>query len=346
MKGLLKKELTVSIFIGASYFLLWAAALFISADFNGREFLVAYKYFCWQNCYVLFLSLLIFHVLLKFISRRAYKFIWIAVFSILVLLLLTAGYQAWLALGMRAGMYPEAEKKLISSGYIIRGIIYQLYGIAYFSSIKLLFGISSLKNRNSQLQLEKKTAELNYLKSQTNPQFLFNTLNNLYALAEDRSALTGGAILRLSEILRYMLYESDTNLVAIGKEIQICKEYIELEKMRYDDSLVIEICGEVEDPDLLIPPLLLIPLIENAFKHGVAETINKPFIHISYSIKERRLFFDVENSISRTGSKVIGLGNLRKQLDLLFTDYKLDINIKETSFQVSLYINLDSYAKV
>ncbi len=351
MKGILKHELTTSLLTGASYFLLWAVAIIISVDYNVQEFGMAYGYTCWQNGYGLLVSLLLFHVLIPFVNNRKYKIPWGIGAGILVFILISAVYQGWLKLGMRIGSYPVIEKEMMTRGYVVRGIIYLLYGIAYFTTIKLLIHIVRLKNRNNRLQLEKKNAELSYLKSQTNPHFLFNTLNNLYSLAEERSPRTAGAILRLSDILRFMLYESDAAFISIGKEMKIIREYIELERMRYDDSLDITILEEVDDTGQLVPPLLLIPLVENAFKHGVSETIHQPFIKIRLQVKQSRLIFIVENSKSRrefTGQlkENIGLGNLRRQLDLLFSNYKLEIKNEATSFQVHLSIYLDSYGKV
>ncbi len=351
MNGLLKRTFVTSILIGASYFLLWAVAIIISLDYNFREFGQSYLYTCWQNVYGLMVSLLIFHVILPFINTRKNKIAWSILSGIFILVLLAAVYQLWLRLGMRIGTYPIVEQTMLSSGYVVRGIIYLLYGIAYFTTIKLLIHIVRLKDRNNRLQLEKKNAELSYLKSQTNPHFLFNTLNNLYSLAEERSPLTAGAILRLSEILRFMLYESEASLISIGKEMKIIREYIELERMRYDDSLSISITEDVDDAGQLVPPLLLIPLVENAFKHGVSETIHQPFIRIDLKVKRHQLVFTVENSKSKREHAGqmrvnIGLGNLRRQLDLLFADSSLEIKNEATGFRVCLSIELDSYGKV
>lgn len=351
MKGILKHELAISLLTGASYFLLWAVAIIISVEYNVPEFGRAYGYTCWQNGYGLLVCLLLFHVLIPFVRDRKYKIGWGIGAGLLVLILISAVYQEWLQLGMQIGTYPSVEKAMMNRGYVVRGIIYLLYGIAYFTTIKLLIHIVRLKNRNNRLQLEKKNAELNYLKSQTNPHFLFNTLNNLYSLAEDRSPRTAGAILRLSDILRFMLYESEAQFITIGKEMKIIREYIELERMRYDDSLNISVEEEVDDTGQLVPPLLLIPLVENAFKHGVAETIYQPFIKIRLQVKQNQLIFGVENSKSRKEvsgqlKENIGLSNLRRQLDLLFFNYKLEIKDEATGFMVRLSIDLDSYGKI
>ncbi len=350
MKAIFKNEYIISLLIGASYLMLWAAALLISVDFNLPEFLQSYTYTFWQNSYMLAVVLLIFHVLLKFIAKRKRKTGWRILFALLILLLLSAGYQAWLQLGMEIGTYPEVEKQFINNGYYIRGIIYQLYGIAYFTSVKLVLHVLQLKSRNNQLLLEKKIAELHYLKSQTNPHFLFNTLNNIYSLANAKSDLTAGSVLRLSEILRYMLYGAEAGLVRAEKEISIIKEYIELERLRYDDTLKIIFDTTLDDPRTMIPPLLMLPLVENAFKHGVSQTIIFPFITIRLSIVSSRMKLTVENSKSpgkpANYKENIGINNLRKQLELLFSDYQLAIENREKTFFVYLSINLNSYAKV
>ncbi|MBN8688129.1 MAG: sensor histidine kinase [Chitinophagales bacterium] len=351
MKGLLSNSFVVSILTGISYFLLWALAILISVNYTVSEFRTAYMYSCWSNLFGFFISLLIFHVFLLFIRKRKRKVVWGIGAGMIVLLLLSLGYQVWLRLGMQLGAYPVLEKEMYSSGYVIRGIIYLLYGIAYFTTIKLLLYIIRLNHRNNRLLLEKKTAELSFLKSQTNPHFLFNTLNNLYGLAVQDSSQTADAILRLSEILRFMLYESDKAVIPAGKELKIIREYIELERMRYDQSLVISIEEDLEDEQQLIPPLLLMPLVENAFKHGVSDTLEHPFIHIRLQIRQSILLFEVKNSKSRIPradelNGRIGLGNLRRQLELLFAEYNLDITDEPAFYSVKLSINLNKHAVV
>ena len=194
-------------------------------------------------------------------------------------------------------------------------------------------------------------ARLSELQSRIRPHFLFNTLNNLYGLAVQGSSQTPDAILRLSEILRFMLYESDKALIPAGKELKIIREYIELERMRYDASLQLTMEADIEDEQQLIPPLLLMPLVENAFKHGVSDTLEHPFIHIHLAIRQATLLFEVRNSKSRVPRTKeingrIGLGNLRRQLELLFAEYKLDITDEPTFYSVKLFINLSKHAVV
>jgi len=145
-----------------------------------------------------------------------------------------------------------------------------------------------------------------------------------------------------------MLYETGGEYIAIEQELKVMTDYIALEKLRYDESLRINFNHDLEDMKQSIPPLLLIPLVENAFKHGVSETRNHPFVQIHLSVKSRQLHFVVKNSAeaSLTDDRVkesIGLANLRRQLALLFADYDLSIQHRESVFTASLKINLASH---
>lgn len=348
MKKYVRTDFIQSIFIGLSYILLWAPAVFISVNLSLTEFLIMYGYRTWMNIYVLITCLFIFHVLYPAVQRKQYHTAWITLSIAAIAVILTAGNIEWLKLGMLINTYPANERTIINNNYIVRSVIFQLYGISYFTVIKLLIRFIKLKSRNQQLVLEKKTSELNFLKSQTNPHFLFNTLNSIYALARDKSDLTADSVMRLSDILRYMLYETQSELIAVSKEIEIMEDYIELQKMRYDDSLTVVFKKDIDNPLQQIPPLLLIHLVENAFKHGATEVINAPSILITLDIRNNRLQFTVHNSIGynnipEESKNNIGLTNLRRQLSLLFSKHQLDITKNGDSFTVSLDIDLNSY---
>ena len=144
-----------------------------------------------------------------------------------------------------------------------------------------------------------------------------------------------------------MLYETGGDFISIEQEIKIISDYVDLEKLRYDDSLHVNFNYDVEDMRQALPPLLLMPLVENAFKHGVSETRGQPFVDIHLSVKQRQLIFVVKNS-SETfpGESVkenIGLSNLRRQLELLYTNYDLHIQQGQSEFTATLKINLASH---
>ena len=145
-----------------------------------------------------------------------------------------------------------------------------------------------------------------------------------------------------------MLYETSGEYIAIEHELKIISDYIALEKLRYDESLRINFNYDIEDMKQALPPLLLIPLVENAFKHGVSETRNQPFVDIHLSVNKRQLSFVVKNSTEAFPGEGrvkenIGLSNLRRQLELLYTDYNLSFQQGASVFTTTLKINLASH---
>jgi len=231
---------------------------------------------------------------------------------------------------------------------------YFLVGYVHVYSIVLLFYVAkSLTNgiqereRINLLKQEKLKAELNYLKGQIHPHFLFNTLNNLYSLALDKHNKTAESILKLSSLLNHMLYESDKEFIEIDKEIGIIKDYINLEKLRHKDDLVISFDVKGKTEGIIISPLLFLPFIENAFKHGISQKRKNNWIVILLEIKGDELKFEVENSKPLINEetelkKGIGLKNVRRRLELIYKDkFDLFTTDKGDSFAISLDIRND-----
>lgn len=255
------------------------------------------------------------------------------------------GLYAWRLIGIQLHVYTAIGTFDSVEATLEHLMSYSMGTLFFFAIVKHVYDYRNLKISAQQLRIEKQLAELNYLKSQTNPHFLFNTLNNIYSLARDRSALAPEAIMRLSKILRFMLYETSGDYISIEQELQMISDYIALEKLRYDDSLHVNYYHDIEDMKQALPPLLLIPLVENAFKHGVSETRVEPFIDIYLSVKDRQLSFLVKNSTEQFSAaqgvkENIGLSNLRRQLELLYTDYDLEVLEEELMFTAHLKINL------
>ena len=255
------------------------------------------------------------------------------------------------ALGLAIGIFtPFPSASMTNSQAVTAQLSYSVGAVLFFGVLWHFYNHAKLKRAAQQFLIEKQRAELNYLKSQTNPHFLFNTLNNIYSLARDKSDLAPESILRLSKMLRYMLYETSGPYIAIGQELKIIDDYIALEKLRYDDTLRISFSHDVEDMRQSLPPLLLMPLVENAFKHGAAEARGRAFVEIQLSINKGQLGFSVRNSTEAApGPSVtresIGLSNLRRQLELLFGDYSLTAAREGAVFISSLKINLGSHDK-
>jgi two-component system, LytTR family, sensor kinase len=257
------------------------------------------------------------------------------------------GLYGWRNLGIYLGIYFDlkAFKEMEGESFFMG---YSVASVFFFGIIRHIYNYIKLKQAAQQLRIEKQQAELSYLKSQTNPHFLFNTLNNIYSLARDKSDLAPESILRLSKILRFMLYETGGSYIAIEQELKIISDYIALEKLRYDESLRINLHHNIEDMKQAIPPLLLIPLVENAFKHGASETRGHPFVDIHLSVNNRQLQFIITNSSDSTTSEQtvkenIGLANLRRQLELLYSDYNLTAQQGNAVFTTILKINLTSH---
>ncbi len=180
-----------------------------------------------------------------------------------------------------------------------------------------------LQQMAQQLEKEKLAAELKLLKSQINPHFLFNTLNNLYVLTLNYSEKAPLMVHKLSELMSYMLYDSNQIEVALEKEIQYIKNYIDLEKIRYGERLEVKlnIYGNIEK--LMIAPLLMLPFVENSFKHGARNQLSEGWIHIDIEVQDGCITLKVENSkpnFRDDDSKAsgIGLSNVRKRLEHLY----------------------------
>ncbi|NUO01932.1 MAG: histidine kinase, partial [Saprospiraceae bacterium] len=190
---------------------------------------------------------------------------------------------------------------------------------------KTWFKYREIQDKLRRLEREKFAAELSALKSQVNPHFLFNSLNNLYSLALDKDERTPGIILRLSEMMRYLLYESNADFVSLSKEIAHLWNYVEMQKLRVGGKAKIsfDVTGNPEQK--AVAPLLFLPLVENGFKHGIKGDVEGAFIKIKLQITENQLIFKTENNKGAIDdvekgqySGGVGLENLSRRLNLLY----------------------------
>lgn len=228
---------------------------------------------------------------------------------------------------------------------------WEIWSVAAIAVIIKFVRIQFLSSQRERALLkEKLETELKFLRSQTNPHFLFNTLNNIYALALKKSAATPGCVLKLSALMHFMLYESGKTMINIGDEMKILDDYIELEKIRYNSRLEICFNREIDNAKEQIAPLLLLSFVENAFKHGASESRFESYIRIDMKVRAGRLNFAIENTredCDRAGPNGnIGLANVRRQIELLYTDYNLNVEDKKDLFKVNLHINLHSHGKI
>jgi LytS/YehU family sensor histidine kinase len=206
------------------------------------------------------------------------------------------------------------------------------------------------QREKQELQSQTLQSELKFLKSQINPHFLFNTLNSLYALTLKKSDLAPEIVLKLSEMMRYMLYECNEREVPLSKEINYLKNYLELEKIRQGKKMNINFQMEGELANQKIAPLMFIPFIENSFKHGLSNQISNGYVDIKLKINGEKVNMNIENSKaasmpSPTGKRSggIGLKNVRRRLNLLYPEhYKLEIEEDPNTYKVKLEIDLNN----
>ena len=246
-----------------------------------------------------------------------------------------------------AGTHPPGRPRNFPQPLLAPGNIAVFMLVFVFSTgIKVINQWLLSEQRNKEIATEKLKAELSFLKAQINPHFLFNTLNNIYALASDYSESTAPAVMKLSNIMRYMLTDAGNDLVPLEKEIQFTRHYIELQKMRLTGKSSIDFTVNGDPIGKQIAPLLFLPFVENAFKYGISTRELSP-ITILLEIKEDSLYFSVSNykqintSLKIANNTGIGINNTRRRLDLLYNDhYTLTIKDEPATFTVHLNIQV------
>jgi LytS/YehU family sensor histidine kinase len=253
----------------------------------------------------------------KFLDKKKYRFYSL---SLIIAIIVFGLGKYGLAVYYRPIILHEHGKTTSFLSYFISAGLTSIFFL--FLSTALKFSVDWFLNERIQRDLENQrlSAELAFLKSQINPHFLFNSLNSIYSLAYQKSDMTPEAILKLSEIMRYMLYESNDNKVDLEKELQYLQNYIDLQKIRFGDNAFVDykLTGEVGNQKIV--PLLLIAFIENAFKHGVANDPSSP-ICLRINLDGTHLHFFMENKkhmMNRDTEGGIGLNNVKRRLDLLY----------------------------
>jgi len=325
--------------------IIWIAIVlfFMYMASNGKTVystVVIFVYFGVINISLFYINYLF--ILPTFLNRK--KYLWCALSMLLLVIV-----SAFIKCGLAYYFYDLVIKR--DGGKHVMDF-WDYYSSAAFVSCFFIFLSTVLKfildwflneKVKSNLENEKLIAELAFLKSQINPHFLFNSLNNIYSLAYQKADKTPEAILKLSEIMRYMLYESNVDKVALSDEIRYLENYIELQKLRFKDNIYIKFEINGDPLGLTITPLVLISFVENAFKHGIATDIENP-ISIVLNLSSGKLFFQVINKKSSMNKDItggIGLQNVQRRLSLLYKDrYRLHIDDKNDIYNCELYLNL------
>lgn len=302
----------------------------------------------WQAAYVVILNIIYFDYILQLaVSKKSYRAVVIVLTLVFYSVLFGVGLYIWRLIGLATGLYAPFQSPTSVKGKIDAIILFTPGAFLIFAAFRLFFEYVRLKHEGEQVRLERKQAELLFLQSQINPHFLFNTLNNIYSLSQHKPELVSVSILRLAKLLRYMLYETTDEFVTVDKEVKVVQDYLDLEKLRYKEDVPIEFFHSIDDHKEAIPPFLFIPLIENAFKHGVSKFKGNRFVRISLTVHKKNLKLVVENSANKDAEiederEGIGLTNLYRRLTLLYREFDLIDEYKNLMYTSILNINLNS----
>lgn len=280
----------------------------------------------------------VFYLIRKFYKNRQY----VTYFFILLVLI---GIYVYAAIAIESFIFPRSRVADSPAS----AILFNFFNIARYCVIAfLLYDLQEKLDQGKQLAqitVEKVNTEINYLRAQINPHFLFNTLNNLYGLALEKSEKTPEVILKLSKIMDYMLFELDGAKVPLEKDIENLENYLSLERIRQGNNAKIVFNRSGAFDNQLIEPLLLLPLVENAFKHGVNNMIEGAYLEIKLEVAGNGIRFEVTNNYRQSTSEKqmhssIGLTNLRRRLELFYPDH-YTLTIKDDSVNYHVMLTLD-----
>jgi len=243
--------------------------------------------------------------------------------------------------------YTRKAEYFYSSFFIVQIVAVTLFIVIFVGMLRFAVDWFELEAKRKEVENEKLTAELNFLKAQINPHFLFNTLNNLYYLAYTKSDNTTEVIAKLSQMMRYMIFDSNHPKVPLSKEIEYMENYISLERLRLNNQIPVKfmIKGNVENA--WITPLIFITFLENAFKHGVSNNNPNAWVNISIELAGDQCIYQVENSKPEEKSDIheksgIGLQNVQRRLELSYPDkFQLNMEDKPDRYIVNLNLTLN-----
>jgi hypothetical protein len=340
--GLLKRRWLYHLLFWLAYYIL---TLMLYMGLHEKMTLLS----CLQYLVTLFFQAIVAYINLyilipKLLFEKKYSYYALALFLNLAIFAFVIVFFDNLFMYFKSGKFNPAM--LYDLNHLIIVFIVEVYVVGMATGIKFLK--DSFINQQWMKEKEKQylETELKFLRSQIHPHFFFNTLNNIYSLTLKKSDEAPGIILKLSDLMSYMLYESNAPKVPLAKEIGYLQNYLDVEQLRFGQRLSVSFTREGFREDVNIPPMILILFLENSFKHGVKNNISKINIDIFLRIDEEFLYFKVDNPVTedeRTdeSNKGIGLTNVRRRLDLLYgDDYALDILENNGIFSVNLKMPL------
>ncbi len=338
----------------ASHFLLWIGVWFFFVYFFSYN-TTNTLYVTWFSSILLPLTMLttyatVYYLIPRYLMLRRYGLfvlysVYILIFTAFLTTVTMIGSFIFIS-NLQVENTPVMSRNLV----FILILIYLVVGLVSFVYIlnhnfNTLSRNKNLENKILDAQLHLKDQELHYLKKQIHPHFLFNALNTIYGFALKQSLQTPDIILKLSNLLDYILYQVTANEVFLKQELDHIEEYISLEQIRFQDTLEVSIAMNDFDESIKAPPMIFLPFVENAFKHG-AIMDGKLKVSMEFNISKDHLFFRIKNTAriesTPTEELRVGLPNIQKRLDLLFPErYKLQVETPDTSYVVTLNIQLN-----
>lgn len=339
----LNKRVVVHVLFWALFVLIGSFLFSYQQNFPYSFFLL--NFLVHLPVFLLFTYGVLYYLVPKLLLARKY-----AVFLLLLLLALCGA--AFLRILVSRYVYyalfiPEFlwPKEWFSLSVFFINLIWILGPAVVFAMFKYYKNWINTQSLAQEAERKQLYAELQILKAQLNPHFLFNTFNNLYLLALQKSDKTPVVISKMSDLFHYILYECNAIEVPVSKEIKLIDDYIQLEGLRYAERLSVVFEKEIDNSDCLVPPMLLYTFVENCFKHGCSDDPGNPWIRLSLSVKENRFEFIASNSVPGTQNQAdncasgVGLANIRRRLELIYPkNHSLEIWKDDGVFNVMLII--------
>ncbi|QEC66701.1 GHKL domain-containing protein [Panacibacter ginsenosidivorans] len=296
-----------------------------------------YFYIVTRFLWVGFFYLNAHYLFKKFLNRKSY---WLYIISqFLVLFIISILSNLCFNIFVKDSVYDVAN-------FLVYNIFTYFFILAASTAYKVVLDKIKSDKLSRERENENLKTELSFLRSQVSPHFMFNVLNNMVALARKQSDQLEPSLIKLSSLMRYMLYETDDDKVLLEKEVEYVKSYIDLQQLRFGKNVKVNVNIQNVDGGHEIEPMLLIPFVENAFKHGTG-LIECAQIDIEMSVKNNILYFSARNKYNEQSNEVkdktsgIGLTNVKRRLNLLYgNNHSLLINRKDNWFTVSLQLNL------
>ena len=305
----------------------------------------------------------VYYLMPKFVYKKKYwSYAGLVILSLFLMLVLKYYLTYYL---VSTNVWPEGpeEPNGLSFNYAVQMMLGEFYVVAFVTAIKVTIDWLGENNRFNDLEKRQLATELRFLRSQVSPHFFFNTLNNIYGLTLEKSDKAPEVVLKLSELMRYLLYATKKRKQDLISELNCIQNYIDLERIRFSDKLKVEVEIKGDLNNKKIAPMLLIPLIENSFKHGANQNLGDVKITLSALVKDDFLYFEVTNNLPERSARIdnlslitkndyrgdavkkiggIGLTNVKKRLELGYApqDYELIINQTKQDFTVKLKLKV------